>query len=1739
MPPVRTALAAVERVSSNAEWFRTQEEVTAYSLDAADFLALFSQGGAGNGSFDDTVNASISRPVDSSQSRSAPDSRPQTTAPAVDLEGVSKMGVHAMSLIVALCSHLDTTTTDLTPNSALVALNSACNPLRERDPRSAGNDASTSGVNSAGLGSASVDSGTVAAPWAIAVRLLHVVAAGIRALRAGRVAALDVPSDFAAALAVLLASANTLVAENTDASRAGWALGAAAAKVVEAMSSDQNYLPQNLSVPIFQPSLSWGAAAMTVASLGTESRQQTVSLPMNASQSSNGRNKEAERPFLATIRSFCAKSGHAHLVSMLQPMEPLTGTSDSSLDAEIARVAEVSHGLMQTTAMAALTGLVAVDEALVVETILGDIRAAVAIACAAPRAVASNSERATIMAPGQRERCVVYALRLTEAWKLLALLFRSPFNSCDQRTRREVANVLLSPSIPNAMAWVLIELQSFEYAAAAGTIKEDSGNKGSPHTSEPSLNIFLHTTAPYALCPGAATVSNAVVTSTVATSFRERVFTSLFASLAEIACADQRFDPQATQALGATVAAGGSGKRSDRASESEAPGWLGSFFSGSKAQPSSNVAAEHASGFTDGRSSNAGSYRNNTNSDSDRIASDVSNNDEQRYGFLLPTLRCIVAVVSSVGASDGPPIIQASVLTCLETIVARLPTAGATVGGVEIWPMLLGSRFLRGGRRALREWELAHNAAARDMDHNNDSGNRDIPSSFPPRPRSSSSGKPRRKESTGSMDSSGGGSIKSSASLQSSPGAAGGAEAWCCVQDRCLQILHRVLLEAPTSVRARLLTEASHGLRQVDNSRLAALRIARWATALTRRKEEDIAGEQLRNSRNSGQNTGSIVVLPLPPLSQSWLSGEGTDTVVALARSCLEALVHEANKSHHITATASTSSTSSAKAPVDRSARQLQPPVEAALHQALLELLACLACGPARDTVGVLVCWRGPSPSNQSASSGPSNDPELWPPPLPFLDALLALAAHRSSSHTRKYALNALAAVTSHCASRAANAVVGLGLADGSQGNEGKYPALGSTSVERESGFALQRGRAIAFRVMQTLAECFGDEVLATSTSALNVALDLVLWIRALLFQDRSNSAKDSTGPHYGSSEVEDDGSATTVTETLQGLFRQAGAVRSLVSALAFCADLAANSPGAPGSTFPESSEESDSEGVSCCRISSGNGSSSLSATEAMLLVRRVAYGCLGALVGLMRGAGHLRVGDRNKVSFQSALHAVALERRYRARRVRLQHMWSMAASEAIPVTNASGPALQASSAESAGTSPISVVAAAAVLSPLLPLLLELEGGSPSTHLMSVLFDLVFDDCRIGDSLMVHLSKDTMSAASPQSSAEVVEEEEEETTGARDDSAEGAEADALLSAVQRRSSMSGIPQSRHAFTLQHGDGVPLLFLLLPHCAPALQAAATQAFHGLLTTEHSSEWRNNQVASSLVTPPLLTVVLEAFPRLSSGNPQVAAIALMTTLGQHSVTVAQLKRIFRLMNARRGFRPAYTWRLVKALHEMVAHSPESTINQESPASNDGSSNATTSSSVLLSGSDSQSAWRRRGPHRYFLFDGHQSGLKLPLMPRWPALKGYTFSAWVRAGRAPRASSTANHKVPRSNGPSSSSRGVNSSVTSGSNRASTSSSSNGAAGVRRSSVCSTAVYRPVLFAFQCSSGNGIEVCLVELSGKPGCFTISLTCHSRTKGSIMHDLTGFVEIRAGEWHFIAVAHTWSQFRTVSSVSV
>lgn len=129
-----------------------------------------------------------------------------------------------------------------------------------------------------------------------------------------------------------------------------------------------------------------------------------------------------------------------------------------------------------------------------------------------------------------------------------------------------------------------------------------------------------------------------------------------------------------------------------------------------------------------------------------------------------------------------------------------------------------------------------------------------------------------------------------------------------------------------------------------------------------------------------------------------------------------------------------------------------------------------------------------------------------------------------------------------------------------------------------------------------------------------------------------------------------------------------------------------------------------------------------------------------------------------------------------------------------------------------------------------------------------------------------------------------------------------------------------------------------------------------------------------------------------PQLDEGGSewedglQGLAVDLVRHLGSHSVTVAQLKKIFRLLQPlsasstkRAGITTATTatplqppWMccLLRALRGMMDDDP--------------------------------------GPQRLFLLDGVSSGLRLPRMPRWPAQKGYTFFAWVRLEGRPASSS-----------------------------------------------------------------------------------------------------------------------------------
>ena len=86
-----------------------------------------------------------------------------------------------------------------------------------------------------------------------------------------------------------------------------------------------------------------------------------------------------------------------------------------------------------------------------------------------------------------------------------------------------------------------------------------------------------------------------------------------------------------------------------------------------------------------------------------------------------------------------------------------------------------------------------------------------------------------------------------------------------------------------------------------------------------------------------------------------------------------------------------------------------------------------------------------------------------------------------------------------------------------------------------------------------------------------------------------------------------------------------------------------------------------------------------------------------------------------------------------------------------------------------------------------------------------------------------------------------------------------------------------------------------------------------------------------------------------------------VLLLQALGRHSISVSQLKRMFRLMQAKGEWRPPYSWRLSRAICNMV--------------------------------SDIE------GPSQSFIFEGVNSGLKLPGILKWPATRGFTFCVWFR--------------------------------------------------------------------------------------------------------------------------------------------
>ena len=155
-------------------------------------------------------------------------------------------------------------------------------------------------------------------------------------------------------------------------------------------------------------------------------------------------------------------------------------------------------------------------------------------------------------------------------------------------------------------------------------------------------------------------------------------------------------------------------------------------------------------------------------------------------------------------------------------------------------------------------------------------------------------------------------------------------------------------------------------------------------------------------------------------------------------------------------------------------------------------------------------------------------------------------------------------------------------------------------------------------------------------------------------------------------------------------------------------------------------------------------------------------------------------------------------------------------------------------------------------------------------------------------------------------------------------------------------------------TVHAAEVAKLLLLLLKSCEEPLQLLLLQQIGQLLEASILNRTRCSEIRLLRRMLQLLTVELSATVKL-------ALLRALTPLASHSVSVSELKLLFSLLAHQRTEDGASTLHL-----ELLG-----TI---------------------------QSMLRQHGPAASFIFDGHHSGLVLPVLPRLPPA-GYSFCAWIR--------------------------------------------------------------------------------------------------------------------------------------------
>jgi len=298
-------------------------------------------------------------------------------------------------------------------------------------------------------------------------------------------------------------------------------------------------------------------------------------------------------------------------------------------------------------------------------------------------------------------------------------------------------------------------------------------------------------------------------------------------------------------------------------------------------------------------------------------------------------------------------------------------------------------------------------------------------------------------------------------------------------------------------------------------------------------------------------------------------------------------------------------------------------------------------------------------------------------------------------------------------------------------------------------------------------------------------------------------------------------------------------------------------------------------------------------------------------------------------------------------------------------------------------------------------------------------------------------------------------------------------------------SQSRVPVIRN-FTL-----IPILLGVVPSVSEKLQYFILSTLNNL--TRCRSLVNISKVL--LMEPPIMELMLTVFPQIS-GSVRAPAIEILQCIGKRTVSVAHLKRMFRLLRTKNNVRPTYTASLLEAVEGMIEITD--------------------------------------GPRNSLFFQGKDSGLLLPALNKFPSSNGFSFSTWVSLGNLNlEITNTSRFQVESMNA-----------ATLSNDKSDSDCCNDFSDYFSYAQAVSGREYRPVLLSLRTKSGAGIEILFAPsdaaAAGKPmGCSNLSLVVKIYSNKTIAPTIAEReIILQTGQkWHHIAASFSPAGYRAKSEL--